>query len=68
MTDLSDKMKTLANNCHVKAKELIEKADAFDSAANGFYSQPQTVNVKSFLGAWARARKLWCEVSGEPLV
>jgi hypothetical protein len=68
MTDLSDKMRALAETGHPRGGELREKADAFDVAANGFWGEPQTVPVKSFLGAWARARRLWSECSGEPLV
>ncbi|OJU22715.1 MAG: hypothetical protein BGN95_03875 [Sphingomonas sp. 66-10] len=68
MTDLSDKMRSLADLDHPRAVELREKAGAFDVAATGFYAEPQTVTVKSFLGAWARARRLWSECSGEPLL
>ena len=67
MTALADKMRAAAPG-HLRETELIEKADAFDAASDGFYAEPQTVPVKSFLGAWARARKLWSEVSGEPLI
>ncbi|HQU12564.1 MAG TPA: hypothetical protein PLV07_13385 [Acidiphilium sp.] len=68
MTDLSDKMRALAETGHPRGGELREKADAFDVAAKGFYSAPQTVNVKSFMGAWARARRLWCDCTEEPLI
>lgn len=68
VTDLSDKMRALADRGHVRADELREKAKAFDDAAAGFYAEPQTVDVKKFMGCWARARRLWCDVSGEPLV
>lgn len=67
-TELGDRMRALADEGHGRAQELRDKAQAFDNAANGFYSEPQTVTVKSFLGAFARARALWCECSGEPLV
>lgn len=68
MTDLSDKMRALADRDHPRATELRENARAFDVAAAGFYAEPQTVPAKSFMGAWARARRLWSECSGERLI
>jgi hypothetical protein len=65
---LHSKMRALADTGHPKAGELREKADAFEAAAKGFYSDPQTVPVQKFMGAWARARRLYSECSGEPLV
>lgn len=67
-TDLSAKMRALADRKHPQAAELREKADAFDAATAGFYGEPQTVDVRKFMGCWARARRLWSDVSGEPLV
>ena len=67
MTELGDKMRALAET-HERSAELTEKADAFDKAAEGFYAEEQTVSAPKFLGAFARARKLWCELTGEPLV
>lgn len=66
-TDLTDKMVALSKT-HARKDELLEKAEQFDVAAKGFYAEPQTVSVKSFMGAWARARRLYCECSGESLV
>ena len=68
VTDLSQKMRRLADAGHDRAAELREKADAFDRVAKGFYGEPQTVDVRSFMGAWARARRCWSECSGEPLI
>lgn len=68
MTTLGDKMRALADIGHARSVELREKANAFDEAADGFYGTSQTVGAKQFLGAFARARKLWCEITGEPLV
>lgn len=67
-TALSERMHALADTGHARADELREKADAFDAATAGYYSNPQTVDVRKFMGAFARARRAWCEVSGEPLV
>ena len=67
-TDLSIKMRALADRGHPRAVELREKADAFDKATAAM-SDPNVENaVKPMMGAWARARRLWSECSGEPLV
>ena len=68
MTDLSDNMRALADKGSPRAAELREKASAFDDATTGFYAEPQTVSVKTFMGCWARARRLWSECSGRPLI
>jgi hypothetical protein len=65
---LWDKMRKLADAGHERADDLREKADAFEQAANGFYAEEQTVGAKSFLGAFARARRLWCDCTGESLI
>lgn len=65
---LVDKMRALAGEGHAQAAELTDKADALEEATRGFYGEPQTVDVKRFIGCWARARRLWCDVSGDPLI
>lgn len=65
---LWDRMRALADEDPANAVELREKADAFEKAALGFYAEEQTVGAKTFLGAFARARGLWCRITGEPLV
>lgn len=68
-TDLADKMRARADADALPADhELRTKAAAFDEAATGYYGQPQTKNVSQFMGAWARARKTWCDYTGEALV
>lgn len=67
-TDLGRKMRQLAADGHERADELIAKARDFDEKAIGFYSDPATVDTISFLGSFARARRLWCDCTGEPLV
>lgn len=64
---LSEKMRVLAKT-HPRSAELIAKADELDAKTAGHYASPQTVPTKSFLGAWARARRLWCELTGEALI
>jgi uncharacterized iron-regulated protein len=53
---------------HARSAELREKAEALAKATDGFFGKPQTHTAKQFLGAWARARRLWCDCTGEPLV
>lgn len=50
------------------ARDLRDKAEQLEDAIAGFYGTPQTVKVVAFLGAWARARKLYCDHTGEPLI
>lgn len=68
-TDLADKMRARAEADALPADhEMRTKAAAFDEAATGYYGQPQTKNVSQLMGAWARARKTWCDYTGEALV
>ena len=67
-TDLSKRVLALAEKGHTRAIELREKADAFDKATAGFYAEPQTITVQKFMGSYARARRLWRDVTGESLV
>ena len=68
-TDLADKMRARAEADALPADhEMRTKAAAFDEAATGYHGQPQTKNVSQFMGAWARARKTWCDYTGEALV
>jgi hypothetical protein len=69
MTDipLADRMDALAVN-HLRADELRDKAKALREGTAGFYAEPQTITVQSFVGRWARARRLWCDITGESLI
>lgn len=53
-------MRALAIEGHSRADELRRAADELDAIP--------TDDTKRLVSAWARARKLWCEVSGEELV
>ena len=65
---LFEKMRQLATT-HSRGDELRAQADAFENAVNGYWGGiERTVTAHAFLGAWSRARKLWCECSGESLV
>lgn len=52
---------------HPRADELRQRADDFvaRSAPDALASDG---GVKRMMGAWARARLLWCEITGEALV
>jgi hypothetical protein len=71
MTDkisLVERMREFAKTHTDLPADWLEKADDFEAATTGFYSDSQTVDAKSFLGAWARARRLWCDTTGDPLI
>ena len=69
MTNLSDRMRALyAAETHSLPDNWMELAEKFDEAAAGFYAEPQTVTVQAFMGAFARARRAWCNATGESLV
>lgn len=63
-TQLAKQMYKLAEG-HPRDTELREKADAFDAAVLLMEKDP---NIGKFMKAWAQARELWCELTGEPLV
>lgn len=68
-TDLSIKMRARADADGLPAThKLREHADKFDAANAGYWATPQTVNTMQFMGAWSRARRCWCDYSGERLV
>ena len=67
-TALSKRMRAYALTHAPLPEGWLEAADAFDEATAGFYASPQTVSVKKFMGAFARARRMWCDQTGEPLV
>ncbi len=66
-TNLSAQMRFQALARPELADQLLPLAQAFDEATAGFYADPQTVTAMQFLGAYARARMVYCEVTGEPL-
>ena len=67
-TNLAERMRLLAKTRDDLPQGWDEAANAFDAATVGFYANPQTVPVTKFLGCLARARRLWCEATGESLV
>jgi hypothetical protein len=68
-TELGDKMRARADLDGLPADhEMRLLAGEFDKAAYGYAGEPQTYSVKQFMGHWARARKCWCNYTGEPLI
>ncbi|MGE0602187.1 MAG: hypothetical protein AB7O46_00190 [Xanthobacteraceae bacterium] len=58
---LMEKMRRLADAGHARADELRDKAEKLDAAIKNY-------DAMKVLGAWARARRLWCDCTGEDLV
>lgn len=68
-TDLAEKMMTRADADLLSTDhELRISATAFDKAAKGFYSDPQTCTIQNFMRCWVRARRIWSEYSGEKFI
>lgn len=68
-TDLAEKMLARADADGLPPDHQLRlRAVAFDDAVRGFYGEPQTYDVRRFLGCWARARRAWCDYTGEPLI
>lgn len=67
-TELSARMRRLAKERNDLPDNWLDLADAFDEATAGFFGTPRTVDVAVFMGCFARARRAWCSVTGEPLV
>ena len=67
MGKIVDRIRTLADSGHERADELREKASALEEGIAGFYGEPQTITVQSFMDRYARACLLWRDCTGEPL-
>lgn len=69
MTPLSEKMHALLPSLPPEqADKMRTLATAFDNATSAHAMNPSEDNVKKMLGAWARARRCYCEISGESLL
>lgn len=68
-TDLSGKMLRRADADGLPPEHLLRVlAAGFDAATTAYFDHPQACDVKTFMRAWVRARRTWCEYSGESLV
>jgi hypothetical protein len=62
---LYEKMLELADGDKLTADHILrQRANELKEIIEG----PGEITPKRFLGRWARARKAWCEYTGEPLV
>ncbi len=68
-TELSEKMIARADLDSLPGDhEMRTLALEFDNTCQGYFATPQTVSVSQFLGSWARARRVWCNYTGEDLI
>ena len=68
MTDLAQKMLDLADSHSVdRDHDLVVKAKELEAATIGCLEKG-THTTKQLLGAWARARRAWCDYTGEPWI
>jgi len=68
-TQLGDQMRARADLDGLPSNhEMRHLADAFDKASYGYAEEPQTVNVRQFMGHWAKAKRFWSNYTGEPLI
>ena len=68
-TNLSIRMLKRADEDNLpEDHEMITAAKAFGEAIKGFYAEAQTCDVKTFIGRWARARRVWCDYTGDSLI
>ena len=67
-TDLSNKMLELADKDNLPDNhELRTSAIAFNESAEKYFIDKK-YPTKKFLGNYARARRVWCEYTGENLI
>jgi hypothetical protein len=60
---LPERMRALADSGHPRAAELREKAAEMEAVD---FNEKDA--ARRILAAWARARRLWCACTGEPLI
>lgn len=67
--DLATRMRARADADQLPADhELRTLADELEQAIDAFFSAPPRITVRKFAAAWARARLVWCNLTGEPLI
>jgi len=67
--NLAEQMRARAKADHLPADhDLYTHASSLEKAYSKYLSDPRTPTVQSMLGAWARARRVWCEYTGFPLI
>jgi hypothetical protein len=64
-TELADKMRSKADADSLPPDHALRSlADEFDKIAEGY----PNVDARKLLGAWARARRAWCQYTGEKIM
>jgi hypothetical protein len=67
--ELANKMLALADDENLPPDAALRvHAVALNNAAEGFYATPQTCRAETLLGCWARARRAWCDYTGDALI
>ena len=66
MMTLADKMRRLADQRPDIREEFTDLADRLDTIPGALEADP--INVPRVVGIWAKARRRWCEETGEPLI
>jgi hypothetical protein len=59
---LPDRMRELAASGHPRSDELVSAADDLDMVMRDYDC------ARTLVREWARARRIWSECSGEPLI
>ena len=59
---------TLAERCKELAETLPEYADELQSLADDLNSIAHDTPIHRVLGLWARARRRFCEITGERII
>lgn len=68
-TELAKKMIARADTDNLPPDHEVRlAARLFEDAARGYFSDPQTVNVRKCIGQWAKTKKVWSAYSGEPMI
>lgn len=69
VTNLGKKMIERADRDKLPADHPMRvRALEFNDAADKYLAQPQLMAVAAFMGFWMRARRTWCNYTGDALI
>ena len=67
--DLPERMVVLADADGLEADHAMRTAaEELRKACDAYFQKKPAVSVFKFAGCWARARRVWCDYTGEPLI
>jgi hypothetical protein len=67
--DLPEKMIAVADRDGLPENhDMRKRAALLSDATTKYFGDSDEVDVKQFMGHYARARRTWCDYTGEPLV